>query len=137
MRVAPVIEQLKGVGYLSVGGARDYRGLRTVPAKLPAAFVVPLSRQTETLSRTGIIHQNDTHNFAVVSLITEARAGLAVDTDALGTLEYALIDRLSGWMYPDAASPVIATGGLDMADQLGCFAWATTFSFTTIYRKAL
>lgn len=137
MRVQPVIDHIKGLGYKVTGGAREYRALRAVPAQLPAGYVVPLGRSTTTLARTGVVHQQHLHSFAVVTMLNDSRAGIGASTDALDDLERALIERLTGWMHPDASTHVIATGAQDISDQLGCFAWATIFSFSSTYRKAV
>lgn len=140
MRVSPVIDHIKAdkaIGYISYGGAREYRALRAVPAALPAAFVIPLSRTTESLPRTGVMAQVSKISFAVVTILAEKRAGAVKGIDELDSIERALIDRLNGWHHPDGATPVFATGGQDISAELGAFAWATTFSFTSTTRKAI
>ena len=140
MRIAPIIAHIEtcaGLGYLGVEGAREYRALAALPGRLPRGYVIPLDRATNTLSRTGVIAQESSERFAVVTLIGQVRAGEAISVDMLSEIEARLIAHMTGWRHPDAKTPVISTGGQDISVELGAYAWATTFSMTTTYRKAL
>lgn len=133
--IEPIIARLKAAGLRQVEGALEYAGLRQVPARLPAFFVVPSSERAGANELVGAVHQKVAHNFMVVIVMSAAGRQQAHIREALkdhcDTIDAALL----GWTHPDARGACHYAGGDLLAADSAVLAWAARYSCTYHKRR--
>jgi hypothetical protein len=142
VRAGPILDRLDGLGFVTRAGALEFAGLRDVPGRLPAAFVVPESEDAAPNPyATQIIDQKVSETFAVVLVLnanTRATKGAhAQISDEFTTLRDAVRQRLIGWVHPDATGPTQYVGGRLLSVDGTALTYALRFISTYHLRKAL
>lgn len=132
MKIAPIIQQLDGNVFAQISGAREFAGLRDVPTRLPAAFVVPEGWSASASRLAGAVDQALANTFTVVVLLGASRDG---EDDLLETLERSVIESLVGWRHPDASGPIQLAGARLLFADSGALAWAISFKAPSHFRK--
>lgn len=137
MKIKPILAHLDGLGFVSSGGALEFAGLRKVPGRLPALYVVPESDSAApNRYGAGAVDQKVTAAFSVVIILSAVvRAGAAEISDEFEDKRAAVIQRLLGWTHPDCSGPVDYQGGRLLSADGTAFTWALRFSASYHIRK--
>ncbi len=132
MRLDPIIARLGTLNLATLGGITEHAVLTGTPAALPAAYVVPQVKTGGASQLAGAIDQKVDSEFAVL-LMLDPGAGVA---DQLAVLSAAVVDRLLGWMHPDAANKTLYRGEALVSSAPGLLVWSIRFAAPFRLRKA-
>lgn len=142
MRLQPFVDRLLAAktGLVTVGGAIEYAALKSVPGRLPAAFVVPEGSSPSGgaaggAPRVGAIDQKLTSEVTIVLIVGPERSGASGISEQLHDLEAAVIGTLLGWTHPNATSPMLFARSRLLSADGAVVAWALTFSASSHLRK--
>jgi hypothetical protein len=135
MRLQPIINRLDPLGFKTLGGAMEYAELKTLPGRLPAAFVVPQSKSASPSARVGVIDQKVSALFAVVIILPATRAGNRLVATDLEDFEAAVVNALVGWTHPDATLPTEFADAAVLSVDGTAFTWAIRFRTSYHIRK--
>jgi hypothetical protein len=137
MRVQPIIDQLSDLGFVTLQGALEFAGLRNVPGRMPACFVVPQS-DTAAANRyaSGAIDQKVTETWAVVIILDSARrAGATKISEDLQDWRDRIFGKLVGWKHPDASDVATYAGGSLLSVDGTALVWSMSFRAPYHIRK--
>jgi hypothetical protein len=142
VRMGPVLEQLEGLGFVTLGGSEEFVSLTTRPGRLPAAFAVHDSEEAEpNRYATGVVGQRVSVDFSIVLIapgngrFIEGR-GLTV-SDEFTALRRAVIERLLGWQHPDLERPTEFKAGRLVSTDGTAITYALRFTSNYHLRKAV
>lgn len=118
----------------TVAGAVEFAALQAppLPAKLPAAYVMPVADEAAPNSLASMLHRQVLTATIRVALITrdlrDTRGDAALTT--LDALRRGLRQALAGWTPPGARSALELRRGALLDFQDGTLTWAEDFSCT-------
>lgn len=135
MRLQPIINRLQGQGFVTIGGALEYADLKSLPGKLPAAFVVPQNKSAAASARMGVTDQKVSALFAVVIIVPAKRAGSTLVATDLEEFEAKVINQLVGWVHPDSQQPTEMADAAALSVDGTAFTWAIRFRTSYHIRK--
>ena len=138
MRIQPILERLAGLDYVTLQGAFEFAELKTIPARLPALFVVPQrASASPSIFASGIIDQQLSEAFAVIIVFDRGRVMPGQISEAIEARKIALLDCLATWKHPNAESYTRFTGWQLLSHDGNCFTYAFNFEITSHYRKVI
>lgn len=137
MKLAPIIAQLRPLGFKTLGGAMEFAALRTAPGRLPAAYVVPESDDAAANRyASGAVDQRVTETWSIVVVLDAARrAGAEAISEELEDWRQAICAALIGWTHPEASNVTEYAGGRLLSADGTTLAWALRFRAPYHLRK--
>jgi hypothetical protein len=137
----PIVDRLDGLGFAMIGSNLEYAGLKQVPSRLPAAFVVSDSEvAASNRMASQIVDQKVTEIFAIVLIVnsntrsmTAKGSGISPDFDRLRD---AVKNRFVAWKHPQASGLIELVDGRLLSVDGTAISYALRFRATYHIRKA-
>ncbi len=139
MRAQPILDQLKPLGFKTIGNELDFPALKQLPGRLPACYVLPGDENAEpNRFGTQITDQKINATFIVVIILPAVvRSGaMAKLSDDFEIFKNGVIDAFAGWSHPDAARPSEYVSGSIWSVDGTALTYALTFRTCYHIRKA-
>lgn len=133
----PFVARLEEAGLHNVEGALEWAGLKRVPPRLPAYFVVPVSdraARNERMAGGAVMQKVDVTVQVIVVMDRPARDKNRV-SDALKETCDQIDEALIGWRHPESSNIATYAGGQLLGASDNVIAWSQRYVLPTRISK--